>query len=421
MSIPGVCSPLQARIDEIDAEIAGLQGLLSGAGLPPGEPPLSPSEKAAIGQQINRLRATRREVQRELEECVRDNTPPPDPGTTPALAVTSLMATQSVQTLDNTMRLVRSKRTAVRVFVVSGISNGFDAGAGPNRWPNVSGELRVRDPATGFSSGPIAPLNPGGAITAVPVSELNVDNPGHSLSFRLPLSAVSVASLEITARVFVRGHENDPGGWTARGATSVTFTPRRSQEITPFLIAQATMGLPAPTLAQWATVLRRGALARFPVPFFVVNRPITLTTFNPMTSVPFGWAPLLSALATAVIVGQASGGIRAGLVTSSPAHPIGGMGTPRIGFAAPAFVSQTGNEALFAHEMGHSHGLNHSVCSGTEPILHDDRLPGRSDVPGFHVEDGAVVARGTGEIMSYCPDPLWPSRAAYDLIFDNPA
>jgi hypothetical protein len=431
--VPAACAAFDERVRAIEAEIEDLSRELSGIDRPPNEPPLSSAQKAALNFQISRLRGDLRFAKRDLDACVRTNTSPPPP-TTPQLGA-GVEVVQSIQTFDNGIRLVQEKPTVVRVFVTSGITNGFDAGAGPNRWPNVSGELRVTDPATGATTGPITPFNPGGAIVAVPPAELNRDNAAHSLNFRLPPSVLDGTGIEvpsrridISARVFVRGHENEGGGWTAEATATVELLSRPEQEITPILIADLPGGLPAPTMAQFIRVLRRGALARYPATFRL-NPPVTFSAPWDLTSAWFGWAQMMWVISTTFVVfGVRLGGIRAGLVNFSPAHAVGGMGVPRIIFTSPAFVvSGVGAESLFAHEMGHSHGLNHSVCSGTEPWLHDARLPGRTDATGMHVEDGAVIPRGSGEVMSYCPDersggpPTWPSIATYNLVFDNPA
>jgi len=269
-------------------------------------------------------------------------------------------------------------------------------------------------------SGFVQPFNPGGAITAVPRNELSIDNGSHSLNFRLPLSALSGRRLEIAARVWVRNHFGDPGGWTASGSTTVTLLDRVPQEVTPLLIIDTAGGIPAPTFATYVSLLRRGALARLPVPFFRVNPPITFPVPNNLMSV-LGWADMMAGLTTLTFIGRPSGGIRTGIVGFAPTtRPVGGMGVPRILFNTPTFVSEPG-EDVFAHEMGHTHGLNHAICSGSEPWPHDERLPGRTDQVGLHIEDGAVLPRGTPELMSYCSTPTWPSNATYDLVFDNPA
>lgn len=417
--VPAPCQAIADRITALEDELSALQRDLAGLDEPKDEPGPGPGEKGQIGRQINKVRAAIRDARRELTECVERNTPPPPADTKPDLRVRYLEVTQGVQTGVNRVRLIRNRSTAVRVFVVSGVHNGFNAGAGRNRWPDVTGDLRVIDPATGMSGAALQPVNPGGAITAMPLKELNPEVLNHSLNFRLPMSAVSSPVIELRARVWVRGHYGEPSGWSTESSATVELLDRRPQEVTPLLLMDVPAGTPPPTMATFVGVLRRGALARLPVPFFSVNPPITLPVTQDLTSV-VGWAGMLSGLATIIFIGRRSGGIRCGLLPNSAAYPVGGMGIPRIAFTAPAFASVT-DEDTFAHEMGHTHGLNHALCTGNEPWPHDARLPGRSNATGLHIEDMLIRPRGTGELMGYCANPTWPSIETYDVVYDNPA
>jgi hypothetical protein len=420
MPVPLECTGFEPQIAELEAAIVALHDDLAGKNRPPNEPRLSFEQKQMILKEIKKKKAALDQVRHDFAVCVHDHTPPAPADTTPALGVSSIMVTQSIQSGTNRIRLIRNRPTAVRVFVESGVDNGFNAGAGPNRWPAVTGDLRVTDLDSGTMSGFVQPFNAGGVITAVPRSELSIDNGSHSLNFRLPQSALSGRRLEITARVWVTGRFADGDGWTATGSTTVTLVDRVAQEVTPLLIIDTAAGIPAPTFATYVSLLRRGALARLPVPFFTVNPPITFPVANNLMSV-LGWADMMAGLTTLTFIGRPSGGIRTGIVGPSPTRrPVGGMGVPRILFTTPTFVAQT-DEDLFAHEMGHTHGLNHAICRGDEPWQHDDRLPGRTDQVGMHIEDGTVLPRGTPELMSYCSAPTWPSNATYDLVFDNPA
>ena len=145
--VPAACEDFDARVRAIEDEIEDLRDQRAGVGLPPNEPPLNAAQKAAITLQISRLEGNLHAARHVLDECVRANTPAPPP-TTPQLGA-AVEVVQSIQTFGNGIRLVLNKPTAVRVFVTSGVSNRFDAGAGPNRWPNVTGELLITDPATG--------------------------------------------------------------------------------------------------------------------------------------------------------------------------------------------------------------------------------------------------------------------------------
>ena len=59
---------------------------------------------------------------------------------TPMLGIIRIEVVQSIQKVDNSVPLTASRRTAVRVFVDSGITDGFDWGNGPNR---VGGRERL--------------------------------------------------------------------------------------------------------------------------------------------------------------------------------------------------------------------------------------------------------------------------------------
>ena len=63
---------------------------------------------------------------------------------TPKLAVSRIEVVQSIQKPDNSVRLTANRRTAIRVFVDSGITNGFDFGLGPNRINGVRGPSSPR-------------------------------------------------------------------------------------------------------------------------------------------------------------------------------------------------------------------------------------------------------------------------------------
>jgi hypothetical protein len=420
MPVPAQCTDLENTIADLEETIARLNDDLAGNNLPPNEPRPNSEQKALIGIAIGKAEADLARARRDFDDCVRRNTPPPPADTAPALQIPVTMVTQSIQTGDNRIRLIRNRQTAVRVFVDSGVSNGFNAGNGPNRWPGVTGDVQVTDLDTGNVSGFVQPFNTGGAVTARPKSQLSLDNGSHSLNFRLPQSVLSGRRLEIAVRVWVRGHFGAPGGWTTAATTTVELLDRPRQEVTPLLIVDMAAGVAAPTFATYIRILRRGALARLPVPSFAVNRPIIFPVGHDLTSV-IGWGLMMAGLVTVEFIGLAAGGIRTGVLGPGPApRPVGGMGLPRIGFTHPTFVSELDEDA-FAHEMGHTHGLNHAVCRGDEPWLHDDRLPAHTDEVGMHIEDGIVIRRGAAELMSYCSTPKWPSQASYDLIFDNPA
>jgi hypothetical protein len=78
---------------------------------------------------------------------------------TPMLGIIRIEVVQSIQKVDNSVPLTASRRTAVRVFVDSGINDGFDWGNGPNRVADVSVSVLAESLAGGgtFGCGPAWP------------------------------------------------------------------------------------------------------------------------------------------------------------------------------------------------------------------------------------------------------------------------
>ncbi len=127
-----------------------------------------------------------------------------------------------------------------------------------------------------------------------------------------------------------------------------------------------------------------------------------------------------------ILVGPQFEGIRCAVVPGVPpgsSYPVCGLGIPRVWpLGQPAFVVDVTDIVCFAHEMGHTFGVNHSVCRGDETWPIDDRLGSTwssTDEPCMDVETGRVVPRGTPDIMSYCPGDQWPSTRTYGPFFDE--
>jgi hypothetical protein len=367
---------------------------------------------------------------------------------------------QTIQRSGNSVRLVAGKRTMVRIFVDSGITNGFNNGAGPNLQPNVTGQVTIfpRGSNWGFDAG--LPVNPGNVLDAQPFANFNRNLATHSLNFELPFDQL-FGTVDIQARVWVTGHENDNGGpWKANSRTTVYFENQPNQEVLPILIADPLLGLAAPTLAQYNTALQ-GARTRYPIAEngFIINPSIMFTTLGagigpyPLTSV-LGWQVLLLDLSTMIFLFPTTpvGGIRTALVPNDGRYAdLNGLGAPRILVSVPAFISRaptaTGNgleplASTFAHEMGHAFGIFHALCpppcpssvnpaDAIPPDLLDPRLPPATEDVGVDVPSRFIIRMGQGELMSYCGDrsrcaggvpigpPRWPSIVFYDIISNS--
>jgi hypothetical protein len=328
----------------------------------------------------------------------------------PSLAVTGIEVVQAVQRADNSLPLAANRVTTVRVYVTSGLSDGFDFGAGPDIVDRLRVRLRARDPARGLDIDAGAPWN---APRAVPVPDRQAAD--GSINFALPLPACSGSiTLEATVEAEL------PGGWIATAASSigVSFRALAPQTMLPILVADTATPLPAPTLADFVATLRGPqTMQPFAEDGFAINPPLSLTL---PTSIDlrrgFDWTLLTAMLATAIWTAPQASGIRCALVPNSGAYPWGGMALPRIVLTAPSLINQAGLTGTFAHELAHAYGLMHVNCGGPA-IPFDSTLPLLTDEPGIDADARAFHPMGENEAMSYCA-PAWVSTEHWNRMFN---
>jgi IPT/TIG domain len=334
----------------------------------------------------------------------------------PSVGVVAIEVVQSIQRVTNSVRLAAGKRAIARVWVDSGITNGFNNGVGAGQVP-VTGRLSILPAAGGppVESPPI--LNSPATINARPAAAFDRDLFSHSLNFELPAGHLS-GSRRLNVTVFVPGREGDPG-YTASGSTTVTFQPRPTQEILPFLLTDSRLG-GATNAGQFATSLA-GARTRLPIATtgFTVHPalPAATQSIEDLTT-QFGWGLLVTRLATIVFIfpSQPVGGIRSAIVPNNGAYALNGIALARFGLTAPAMVSRATLGATYAHEMCHLAAVDHAPCGSPGPPI-DPRLPGRTEDAGMDVPARTVVPAARGELMSLCGGELrWPSIANYDGI-----
>lgn len=335
---------------------------------------------------------------------------------TPSLSVTRLEVVQSIQKVDNSVRLTADRRTAVRVFVDSGIVDGFDLGRGPNRVGGLSASLYADNVAAGTTTSCGTSWLPAEA-TSMPSRDMLED----SVNFDVPLSACQ-GNVRFRAVVDIPGLMGQPpSSWTT-GSVDVTFTPKPTQELLPLLITDPSSTSPAPTMADFFTSLSGPAAAHpFPENGFVINPPITMMLgLAENLKVSLVWTYLIAKITTMAFLFPSTpvGGIRAGIVPNDPMYPWGGMALPRIGLTIPSFIAVAGDSVVCTHELGHTYGLQHVNCGG--PMgPYDGGLPLMISDPGVDV-GGRSILPGvtTNEAMSYC-FPQWPSVEHWDRIFDR--
>ena len=336
---------------------------------------------------------------------------------TPKLGVTRIEVVQSIQTVGNTVRLTANRMTAVRVFVDSGITDGFDLGAGPGRVAGVSASLMAESLDDGSVRSCGSPW-PGSQANPSPNRDVLAD----SFNFDVPLAACQ-GNVRFRAVVEVKGRAGAPPVSCATGSTDVSFTPKPNQELLPLLITDPSSASPAPTMADFfADFTGFGGPARaqpFPASGFAVNPPLTMT-LGPTENLQIGlvWSLLVAKIATMIFLFPSTpvGGIRTGIVPSDGSYPWGGMALPRIGLTVPSFIVQAGQPQTTTHELAHAYGQLHVNCGG--PAGPFGGLPLTISDPGLDIPSRTHHHRGIERAMTYC-FPQWPSIPHWDTIFNS--
>lgn len=332
---------------------------------------------------------------------------------TPHLSVERIEVVQSIQKTDNSVRLVANRHTAVRVFVDSGITDGFDFGTGPGR---VSG-LVVRVFAESLDTGSVIecwrPWKPGEAGRA-----LNRDLLSDSVNVDVPLAACA-GNVRFRASVVLPGDVGGPPLASANGSVDVAFEPKPAQMLLPILITDPVNTSPPPTMVDFYRTLQ-GPTSAHPFSSFVVNPELSWTL--PTWESPYtfsGWERLIAKIVTMGLLFQktAVGGVRA-CVLAFGGYSKCGIALPRAGATVPSFVVEAGDTECCTHELAHCFGLLHVSSCGGEPWPYDGGLPQTISDPGLDIWARSIIRAGTSETMTYCR-PTWPSVEHWDRIFDR--
>lgn len=336
---------------------------------------------------------------------------------TPLLSITRIEVVQSIQTPTNTVPLVAKRRTAVRVFVDSGISDGFDFGTGLG--PNRVGNLRALLVAENLESGDVFDCGPPWGALFVAGPGLNRDVLADSINFDVPVEACE-GNVQFRATVMQLGPTGSASP-PASGSVDVTFTPKSQQMLLPFLIGDPSSASSAPTMADFFACLTGPAEAHpFPEDGFIINPALAFSVSGvEKLSVPDNWMWLVMRLQTMsfLFASQPVGGVRMGIVPNDPAYPWWGMALPRTGAAPPAFIVKAGDAETCTHELAHSAGQLHvndgraSWPYGGLPLMLSD--------PGLNVTTRTLFPSGTSfEAMSYSA-PQWPSIPHWEHMFNS--
>ncbi len=350
---------------------------------------------------------------------------------TPRLAILGIEVTQPIQRFNwnnpaqnNSVRLVSEKRTMVRVYVESGVSDGFDFGKGVNILPDVTGHLTLTYPG-GNTVTVNNILNPA-KINAQPTGSVDRGNLEHSVNFELPVNNLN-GTIQITAEVYTEPR-NGIGRWN-RQSTSVTFQQNSQVRLVAILVNDTVNGIAAPTMNDYAVSLQ-GARTRLPVReqgllLFRAPNHMTINTQNDEDlTTGDGWSNLLDRIDDIADDYQNNNEIWTGLVPNSGTYSWNGLATDGIiNFwwdDHPRMLSRSRQGATFAHELAHTISIKHanSVFSFS-PVLNNNNtniirycgIGSPGSVINLSLSDGntlqaVVPAQGEWEINLNTPLPL---------------
>jgi hypothetical protein len=355
----------------------------------------------------------------------------------PGLRITGVEVTQSIQNTSNSVRLVESKPTIVRVTVGHGL-----AGFGSNTVANVKGRTRVRrsngtrsgwfDAANGTS--PMAP-SPGASITVVASPQRN--NTNDTLNFLIPPAWNSgTVSYEIEVRVAGFGNVGSFGGFSAQ--TSFTTGPFSflHRRVLEFRYVRVNWGGNTPS-AQTCLDTLRGAVPLLPTPTANISALAGVGVQTPTANTD-GRDDLIDDFDDRhnCSVWEA---LTEWLGSDCPDEDgtiwilIPGVFFRGRAYDIPSNVCFTPpNDGPYAaHELSHCLDQVHLgiMCSNGQQAQGGDApssWPNNgqlADVPFDVTRNLALTLAGTGvfDVMSYCgsPNNTWPIPARWDRLWDQ--
>jgi hypothetical protein len=355
-----------------------------------------------------------------LPTFTRTPTRPPTPTATEGvdLVAHALEVTQSVQDLNNSVRLVAEKRTFVRFHVRS------------NRGQyETTARLRVR---RGGDVVELSPINPGGVITVRPDPDRGVLN--HAFLFALP-SGMRSGSVELTGELNPNGAPMEINGANNASTVTVRFESVPQQYLVFYKVGYDVGGqifYPSDVHRAQAVVWLRRA---FPLnDLRVVLRSYVHGRGEPPCPEVNNFL-LSKRLADLVTSGVPENARYYGMIDDR------GLGRTLGGQAAgiPAFAACGGNGTATAgwdfdgsygdwmagHELGHAWGRLHAEFCGAiggGPFPNPEgrispTLMGLEAIYGFDIVTRAIYGPDWYDVMSYCRFN-WVSKFKYEGLMD---
>ena len=350
----------------------------------------------------------------------------------PALHDLGIEVTQTIQHFEtlldhprnNSVQMIAKKLTMVRVHLASGVTNGFNWGAGANVLPNITGILYVENEQNELYQ--IAPINPGQIMNAqIHGNRNNID---HSLNFILPID-LTKGTLKLTARVYQQGYESNfySGRNTSiQNPTEVIFETKGRIKIVVMLFRDNKHGLARPTMADYYQSLQE-ARTRFPLAengyrLLEPSGGKYMVIYDENLNKTSGWEDLLDRLDDIAFSHRDHNELWSGLVPQSKSYAH--LGAARIGEEFwywadnyPVFAAQKGYGGTYTHELIHTKIPYHANCPEGGPDAVDLDIPTKTDDIGMDVMNRKIIPAGSDVVMSYCGDEdAWISTHMWNRL-----
>lgn len=339
-------------------------------------------------------------------------------GASQQVELVGLEVTQGIQNWNNEVALIQDRPTYVRAHVQStaGTANG------------ISAELHGRRNGVALPNSPLQPSNAGGRINVLQTPQRG--NLGDAFYFELPQAwlngTVELEFKGVGREIVCRESAGDDNDCTV----SLGFTESRIPEV-------RFVGIPwsngSPNSSNFEEVERQ-LEAALPIPYLnssIYSPPEPSTTPTPQpgpTPVPppsseDDFSRLLIRLSeTRELDGCSSECNRfyIGVVVNQPQNSINGMAY-RPGYVSAGYIT---DRYTHPHEFGHSVGLPHVRCTGSEgspgAFPYTDGLIGGFTDPnrefwGIDLRRDRVFGPQSGDLMSYCTT-RWTSDFTYTSI-----
>lgn len=324
------------------------------------------------------------------------------------LVITGIEVTQAIQDLDNTVPLVQGRKTLVRVYPQT---------TGYTPVSDVRMELDVFRDQTLVTTLTTESFSVQGAL-----ARSNLD---YSFNIDLPENLLQ-GELALRARVDAGNGVNELNENNNEFFTSITFNPVPPLNITivPISYTYAPTGVTCPAPAS-EDVYSDFVLRSYPLNSVNVSFHTPVNFVGDLTSDAEATRLLQQITDLKQVEGASASRVYYGIfpLTASSSCPLGVGGKGWIGQRVA--IGHEGSGVLMAHEIGHTFGLKHAPCGGTDSSV-DLSFPYTEGSIGEYGVDvfNMVLYPPTGpnyatDIMSYRCQFIWFSDYHYRKLYED--